>query len=247
LPSEPSYSYTPQEKERQNKEIGCQPVGNDEDKENAASFEDEETENEKAASCGMGDRGNDQLREDIDSDEELNRQEARIYRELERTRPLWSIYKNILPPPRDPPSWYPETLLTLGVTDPDVLPSLCFDHVKTLASGNGLSSVCVVRSMWPRRWNEVGLKEDSVWAMKLYPREYENGESKRRGGTLLHTEVHAYMRIAESPKEDKIGFAFLTNLEMTMTFTGNIALLMVRCSFFSLKYVILIISLYCRS
>jgi len=173
----------------------------------------------------------DQPRVFIDSDEEFNQREAEIYQQLERTRPLWSIYSNVLPPARDPPSWYPETHPTFDVEDPDIIPSHRFNRVKTLASGNGLSSVCVVRSVWPQRWNRVGLREDSLWAMKLYPMEHGNTEKKRRAMVLLHMEVDVYMRIAESPKEEKIGFAFLMNLEMTMTFPGNTALLMVRHSF----------------
>jgi hypothetical protein len=228
------YPYALGEIEKQNREIQS-PVGANKDGENVVCFEvlDGEiaTPNRDDQPCVF-----------INSDQEFKQREAEIYQQLERTRPLWSIYSNILPPARDPPSWYPETLPIFGVEDPDVIPSHCFKRVTTLASGNGLSSVCVVRSVWPQRWNGVGLREDSLWAMKLYPKEYGSAERKRRAMTLLHTEVDVYTRIAESPKEEKIGFAFLMNLEMTMTFPGNTALLMVRCSFsFSQKDGILII------
>ena len=217
------YPYTLGGIERQNREIEPA-VGANRDRENVVCFEVLDGE------IATPNR-DDQPRAFIHSDEEFKQGEAEIYQRLKRTRPLWSIYSNILPPARDPPSWYPETLPTFGAEDPDVIPSHCFKRVKTLALGNGLSNVCVVRSVWPQRWNGVGLREDSLWAMKLYPKEYGNSERKRRVTTLLHTEVDVYMRIAESPKEEKIGFAFLMNLEMTMTFPGNTALLMVRCSF----------------
>ena len=221
------YPYTHEEIEVQNRGVKP-PVGNSKDRENVLCFE--VLDGEIFAPSGVEDKHDDQPDVFIDSDEEFKQQEAKIYQELERTRPLWLIYSNILPPARNPPSWYLETLPTFGVEDPDVVPSHCFHRVKTLASGDGLSSVCVVRSVWPQRWNGVGLREDSLWAMKLYPKTYGNAERKRRAMTLLHMEVDAYMRIAESLKEEKIGFAFLTNLEMTMTFPGDIALLMVHRS-----------------
>jgi hypothetical protein len=217
------YPHTLEGIEGQNREMKL-PVGSIKDGENVVCFE---VLDGQVATPNR----DDQPRVFINSDEEFKQREAEIYQQLERTRPLWSIYSNILPPARDPPSWYPETLPTFGVEDPDVIPSHCFKRVQTLASGNGLSSVCVVRSVWPQRWNGVGLREDSLWAMKLFPKEYGSAERKRRAMTLLHTEVDVYTRIAESPKEEKIGFAFLMSLEMTMTFPGNTALLMVRCSF----------------
>jgi hypothetical protein len=230
------YSHTLEELEGQNRGVEL-PIGNSKDRENVLCFE--VLDGEISAPSGAGEKHDDQPDVFIDSDEEFNQQEAKIYQELERTRPLWSIYSNILPPARNPPSWYPETLPTFGVEDPDVIPSHCFNCVKTLPSGNGLSSVCVVRSVWPQRWSGVGLREDSLWAMKLYQKEYGNAERKQT--TLLHTEVDVYMRIAESPKEEKIGFAFLMNLEMTMTFPGNTALLMVCRSLYFLKDSVLII------
>ena len=222
------YPYTVEEIEGQNQEIEL-PVRTNKDRENVLCFE--LLDGGISAPFGAEDKHDDQPDVFVDSDEEFKQQEAKIYQQLERTRPLWSIYSSILPPARNPPSWYPETLPTFGVEDPDVIPSHCFKRVKALALGNGLSNVCVVRSVWPQRWNGVGLREDSLWAMKLYPKEYRSAERKRRAMTLLHTEVDVYTRIAESPKEEKIGFAFLMSLEMTMTFPGNTALLMVRFSF----------------
>ncbi|KAH9474755.1 Serine/threonine-protein kinase SSN3 [Psilocybe cubensis] len=151
-------------------------------------------------------------------------------------------YKNILPP--HIVSNAPQTPLPLhGFTQ---LQGRCIAvrQVRKIGAGNGtarIETVRVVSLSDPESdatppatskatdvdmESEIGLRQDSIWVLKRFKTRDVPLADGLRARAQLKSECEVYKRIAEAPKEGKIGFEFIMSLVATTTFHGEHCLLL---------------------
>uniref|UniRef100_A0A8H8CHN7 non-specific serine/threonine protein kinase n=1 Tax=Psilocybe cubensis TaxID=181762 RepID=A0A8H8CHN7_PSICU len=120
--------------------------------------------------------------------------------------------------------------------------SIAVRKVCAIGSGNGTARIETVRSVplptspspqarqtssvGTESRGEVGLKTDSIWALKRFKTRDVAFADGLRARSQLKRECEVYRRIAEAPREGKVGFEFIMNLVATLTIRGEHCLLL---------------------
>ncbi|KAH9474757.1 putative serine/threonine-protein kinase [Psilocybe cubensis] len=105
--------------------------------------------------------------------------------------------------------------------------SIAVRKVRDIGSGNGTARIETVRSVSiSASRSAIGLENDTIWALKRFKTRDVPFADGLRARSQLKNECEVYRRIAEAPREGKVGFEFVMELVATMTFRGEHCLLL---------------------
>ncbi|KAH9474754.1 putative serine/threonine-protein kinase [Psilocybe cubensis] len=107
--------------------------------------------------------------------------------------------------------------------------SIAVRKVRTIGSGNGTARIESVRAaclLDSHSASGMGLQRDSIWVLKRFQTRNVPFADGVRARAQLKSECEIYRRIAEAPREGKIGLEFIMELVATVSFRGEHCLLL---------------------
>lgn len=170
--------------------------------------------------------------EDSESDSQDYCKKGDARQKRSRRSSLFTQYKRILPPNLfgcDPPSQFPIEPI-YNTPDSLNIPQGIYALVKDIALDSLLCQVVMARSMM-MRINGYGLKKGELCCIKIYSKNHESAERRRKSNNQLKTEIKAYQRLAEAARRDKPGFLFLMQLDASLQDESSYFLIMVSIPF----------------